>query len=225
MAHVALVHRMAGKFKKRLPPQVEMDDLVSLGYGGLIKAADRYDASMGQFDKYASSKIRGAMIDGLRKMDWAPRSVRRQARAIEQARDALRNRLGREVSVEEVAEETGLDPEDVALLDAEVHAAKSASLDEVSSMSQDGFNRHDYVTEGEESVEETAHLSHVARALLVVISAYDAREQLLLVLHYFEGISLAQIGEMLGISESRASQIHTRVVMDLREHMRGQLFD
>lgn len=223
VAHIPLVHRLAGKIKPRLPPQVEMEELVSYGYTGLVKAADNFDPGNGTpFDRFASSSIRGAIIDGLRKLDWAPRSLRRRARLVETARSTLRTELGREPSDIEVANEAVLTVEEIAAIDAEVSGAKRSSLDE--SDDPDGMARYEYITdEAPGGMAEDAYLGDLRRALLEVIATFEVREQLLLVLHYFEEMTLADVGKLLGIPESRASQIHTRLVMLLRQHMQEKM--
>lgn len=217
VAYIPLVRRVAGKLRQRLPPQVELDDLVSYGYDGLVRAVDRYDPDQGSFEPFAVRWVKGAMLDGIRALDWAPRSLRRRARQVETAKAELQQRLDRDPTTEEIAECAALTVEQVVSTTTEVHEAKRASLDEVDD--PEGMSRHEYIASDTDGLAEAANLSELSRALLEIIETFDAREQLLLVLHYFEHLTLAQIGRILGIPESRASQMHTRLVMVLRRHM------
>jgi RNA polymerase sigma factor FliA len=206
-----LVKFVVGRVRARLPDHVDGDDLVSDGVLGLLDALDRFDSGHGhQFQTFAVPRIRGAVMDGLRSADWMPRAARERMRAVERAEEELVQRLGRGPTVDEVAAELGNAP-------AEVRRGR----DDRARVGCDPLD------------EEAAHPSpDVADDLLGeddgmppglgdAISGLVERDQIVLALYYWERLTLTEIGRVLGVTESRVSQLHTRATGRLRETLRG----
>lgn len=210
--HLHLVHRVARRIARRLPRDVSLDDLVGAGTVGLLAALGRYDDTRADhFEYYAEVRIRGAILDELRAMDWLPRSVRRSVRRAAEAEHALTGRLGRPPSEREVTEHLGGAPRrlPVAMARVVVH------LEDV----REGG------AEALPSVAEcpTTHLESGERRqeLAAAIARLPLRDQQILSLYYVEELTMKQIGELMGITESRVCQLHTRLV----ERLRTFLFD
>jgi len=217
--YAPLVKYVAGRVGVGMPSSVDHADLVSYGIFGLMDAIERFEPERGyRFETYAVSRIRGAIIDELRSVDWVPRSVRAQARQIEAAMQRLVGALGRTPTDEELAEELELDV--VELQDALARMAMTsvAALDETLHVGDgdripliDTLQDPDAVLP-EESLDDAA----TKDLLRQTITRLSEREQTVLGLYYFEGMTLAQVGEVLGVTESRVCQIHTKAVMSLR---------
>lgn len=216
--YAPLVTHIATRMVVRLPDSVELADLVSYGMFGLIDAVSKYEPERGlKFETYASTRIRGAIIDELRAADWVPRSVRAKARSVEEATRAMEQRLARPVNDAEVAHEIGCSANDVRNIRAQVALSHFVALDGMASGDSDvhALDRHTSVAVpdialGVERLEE--------REILVdAIQGVREREMQVLQLYYYENLTLAQIGEVLGVTESRVSQIHSGAVKKLRE--------
>lgn len=225
LAYANLVKYVAGRVAVALPPHVEMDDLISYGVFGLVDAIEKFDAARGvKFETYALSRVKGAIIDGLRATDWVPRSVRQKARELEQVIGRLEARLGRAATDEEVCAELGLTPSEYHLLLAEVRGAALCSLDELWTADPDdestlavGSMVQDRTAEDpSESVEE----QEMHRLLAQALRELPERERLVLTLYYYEELTLKEIGQVLGVTESRVSQIHTQAILRLRGRIR-----
>ena len=220
--HMPLVKRLAHHMKAKLPPSVEVDDLIQAGMIGLLDAITRYEETHGaQFETYAVLRIRGAMLDELRNADWLPRSMRQNMRKIEAAMSALQQKLGHSPTESEVAKSLKL------------------SLSEYQDMLSDGGGHqllyyedfHD--SEGNDSFLDRYAINDAdpLRSLMdgdfrqAVIDAIDAlppREKILMGLYYEEELNLREIGAVMGVSESRVSQLHTQAVARLRATLREQ---
>ena len=220
--HMPLVKRLAHHMKAKLPPSVEVDDLVQAGMIGLLDAVNRYEETHGaQFETYAVLRIRGAMLDELRNSDWLPRSMRQNMRKIEAAMSALQQKLGHAPSESEVAKSLKL------------------SLADYQDMLSDGGGHqlvyyedfHD--TEGNDSfldryaVDDADPLRSLMegdfrQAVIDAIDALPPREKILMGLYYEEELNLKEIGAVMGVSESRVSQLHTQAVARLRATLREQ---
>jgi len=219
MEHVGLVKRLA----RRLPPQVEVSELMSIGTLGLIDAAGRYQPSLGvPFDAFARRRIHGAMLDALRELDWAPRSVRRMQRDLDDTLARLRYILGREPQDEEIGEALSLSPEEYTkmldqLRSAEVAIVRQADNDE------DGRSLLDVAMDLHEGPHAQLERRELRSLLVESLNRLPERERQILALSYQEELTLAEIGEVIGVGESRVSQLRTQAVARLRSMMRPKL--
>jgi RNA polymerase sigma factor FliA len=219
-----LVKYVAGRVGVGLPPNIEQADLVSYGIFGLIDAIEKFDISRAiKFETYAISRIKGAIIDELRAIDWIPRSVRYKAREVEKAYAALEARLHRTPTEPEVAGELGIGLDELHTIFSQVSFVNVIALDELLNV---GGERGDKVslvdtledTRAEDPVaafetEETKYL--LARA----INTLPEREKIVVTLYYYEGLTLAEIGQVLGVTESRICQMHTKAVLQMRSKL------
>lgn len=218
-----LVKRVAGKMWRSVPSTVDLDDMVSYGVFGLIRALDHYSPERGVvFETYAVAAIRSLILDELRSQDWAPRSLRRRQREVDQTVSSLEAKLGRRPSTDEVANVMGLTREDVFRTVQATDASKPRSLDErlPSSTEGDGQSRYEHVADrrSPDPLDLSSH-SSVIGAAVDVLESLPPQELAVVCLYYYEGMTLRQAGEALGIPESRASQLHTSAMMALRSHL------
>ncbi len=218
-----LVKYVAARVAVGLPQHVDSSDLVSYGIIGLIDAIDRYDpVRKVKFETYAIPRIKGAIIDELRAIDWVPRSVRSKARAVEQAYAALEASLLRTPTDSEVAAELGISDRELQEILRQISFVGVAALDEVLSV---GGERGDRATLGDTVPDATDGPSAVfedkesKEILTQAIKQLGDRERTVLSLYYYEGLTLAEIGEILGVTESRVCQIHTKAVLQLRARL------
>jgi RNA polymerase sigma factor for flagellar operon FliA len=216
-----LVKYVAGRVGVGLPPNIEQADLVSYGVFGLIDAIEKFDISRAiKFETYAISRIKGAIIDELRAIDWIPRSVRYKAREVEKAYAALEARLHRTPTEAEVAVELGIELSELHAIFSQVSFVNVIALDELLNVGGERGDKLSLVdtledTKAEDPVavfetEETKYL--LARA----INTLPEREKIVVTLYYYEGLTLAEIGQVLGVTESRICQMHTKAVLQLR---------
>jgi len=223
MEHVGLVKLLAHRLARRLPPQVEVSELMSIGTLGLIDAAGRYQPSLGvPFDAFARRRIHGAMLDALRELDWAPRSVRRMQRDLDDTLARLRYTLGREPQDEEIAEALSLGaPEYAKMLDqlraAEVAVVRQADTDE------EGRSLLDVAMDSNDGPHAQLERREMRTLLTAALGRLPERERQILALSYQEELTLAEIGEVIGVGESRVSQLRTQAVARLRSLMRPGL--
>lgn len=222
--YAPLVKYVASRVATGLPPNVEQADLASYGMFGLIDALGKFELERGlKFETYAIPRIKGAIIDELRAMDWVPRSVRSKAREIDKATADLEADLKRQPTDEEVAERLGMTPQEHHDVVAQVSFVSVLALDEMVSV---GADRGDTVSLVETLADRASNPSEgmessETRAMLAAaINELTEREKIVLTLYYFEGLTLSEIGEILGVTESRICQIHTKSVGTLREHLR-----
>ena len=219
----ALVKYVASRVAAGLPQHVDQADLVSYGIIGLIDAIDRYDpARQVKFETYAIPRIRGAIIDELRAIDWVPRSVRAKARAVEQAYSNLEASLLRTPTDEEVSEELGISPRELEQVMRKISFIGVAALDEVMVAAGDRPERStlgDTIADTEPSPVAALEDKESRELLARAVSGLADRERLVLSLYYYEGLTLGEIGEVLGVSESRVCQIHTKAVLHLRSQL------
>src|SRR5436305_9579380 len=216
-----LVKYVAGRVGVGLPPNIEQADLVSYGIFGVIDAIEKFDISRAiKFETYAISRIKGAIIDELRAIDWIPRSVRYKAREVEKAYAGLEARLHRTPTEPEVAEELGIGLDDLHTIFSQVSFVNVIALDELLNVGGERGDKLSLVdtledTKAEDPVqafetEETKYL--LARA----INTLPEREKIVVTLYYYEGLMLTEIGQVLGVTESRICQMHTKAVLQLR---------
>lgn len=216
-----LVKYVAGRVSVGLPPNVDQADLISYGIFGLIDAIEKYDSERGiKFETYAISRIRGAIIDELRAIDWVPRSVRSKARQVEKAYAALENKLKRPPNDTEIAEEMGISLDELNHIYTQLSTVSLIALDEMMSMDGEKGDKTSLV----ETLEDTrtvspmeAFESEEMRGILAdSINRLPEREKVVITLYYYEGLTLAEIGQVLGVTESRICQMHTKAVLALR---------
>ncbi len=218
-----LVKYVAGRVGSGLPHSVEQADLVSYGMFGLIDAIDKFEPDRGyKFETYAITRIQGAIIDELRSIDWVPRSVRAKARAVENAYAKLENDLLRTPSDAEVAEAMGTTEEDLQALYAKISFLGIVALEETLSV---GPDRADSVTVADTIPDSGVgpvaafEQGETRRTLVAAINRLPEREKVVLALYYYENLTLRQIGQILGITESRVCQIHTKAVLQVRSKL------
>ncbi|MFC7218254.1 RNA polymerase sigma factor WhiG [Streptomyces polyrhachis] len=216
-----LVKYVAGRVSVGLPSNVEQADFVSSGVFGLIDAIEKFDPERAiKFETYAITRIRGAMIDELRALDWIPRSVRQKARAVERAYGTLEASLRRSPSEVEVAEEMGISLEELHGVFSQLSLANVVALEELLHVSSDSGDRLSLMDTLEDTAAdnpvEVAEDRELRRLLARSINTLPEREKTVVTLYYYEGLTLAEIGQVLGVTESRVSQIHTKSVLQLR---------
>ena len=216
-----LVKYVAGRVAVGLPANVEQADLISYGIFGLIDAIEKYELARGiKFETYAISRIRGAIIDELRAIDWVPRSVRFKAREVEKAYVALENTLKRPPSDAEIAAEMGVTMDDLTNIYTQLSTVSLVALDEMMSVESERGDKLSLV----ETLEDTRALSplesveseEMKQILAQTINKLPEREKIVITLYYYEGLTLAQIGQVLGVTESRICQMHTKAVLAMR---------
>ena len=216
-----LVKYVAGRVSVGLPSNVEQADFVSSGIFGLIDAIEKFDPDRSiKFETYAIARIRGAMIDELRALDWIPRSVRQKARAVERAYGALEASLHRTPTEGEVAAELGIPLEELHGVFGQMSLANVVALDDLLHVGNESGERLSLVdtladTAADNPV-EVAEDRELRRLLARAINTLPDREKTVVTLYYYEGLTLAEIGQVLGVTESRVSQIHTKSVLQLR---------
>jgi RNA polymerase sigma factor for flagellar operon FliA len=218
--YAPLVKFVAGRVAAGLPQNIEQSDLVSYGIFGLIDAIDKFDPARGyKFETYAISRIKGAIIDELRSIDWVPRSVRAKARAIERAYSKLENELRRTPEDREVAAELGMTEDELATILSQISFVGVVALDELLSASTDrsgGATVGDTIADRTNNPVEAFESEEMRHVLADAINRMPDRERLVLTLYYYEGLTLAEIGSVLGVTESRVCQIHTKAIFQLR---------
>lgn len=222
--YAPLVTAVAGRVGMRLPAMVEQADLVSYGMFGLIDAIEKYEPGRSvKFETYASSRIRGAIIDELRAMDWIPRSVRTKARAVDRAYAELESELHRVPTESEVASRLQMDIRELRALFTQLSTVNVAALDELLGAGEDRGDRLSLLdTLGDDRTPDPENSFEAQETKFLLARAIDQlgeREKLVLVLYYYEGMTLAEIGRVLGVTESRISQMHTAAMLRLRARL------
>ncbi|MFL5820598.1 MAG: RNA polymerase sigma factor WhiG [Solirubrobacteraceae bacterium] len=227
LAYSPLVKYVAGRLSSGLPSHVEEADLISYGLLGLISAIERFEPEREiKFETYAIPRIRGAIIDELRALDWVPRSVRARARAIERANLKLEHKLQRAPTDAEIAAELGVEIDQFNESLVQISNSTISALDEVWTVSDATGDQmslldtlQDPAAPDPASVADAADLKdRVADA----IARLPEREKMVIALYYYENLTLREIGEVLGVTESRISQLHTKAVLRLRSHLPGE---
>jgi len=222
--YLSLVKQVAGRLKLGLPGSVEFNDLVGAGLMGLINSIDNFNPRQGfKFETYAVPRIRGAILDGLRDVDWLPRSYRQKSRRLDKVMAKLIGELGRVPHDHEVARELGLDEDEYQKFMDQVGAASMVSLDVSITTGEDGETGtlHEVISDKSRpdplsQLEETD-----ARDVTIkLIGELSEQERAVVALYYYEELTFREIGGLLGISESRVCQIHTRVISVLRARLR-----
>jgi RNA polymerase sigma factor for flagellar operon FliA len=222
MEHSDLVKYIAFRLISRLPDHIAVEDLISAGVLGLIDAIEKYDSAQGiPFEHYAKIRIKGAMLDEIRSMDWVPRSLRQKSSVIDKACISLEQRLGRDPTKEEIALELNLDMDEFHKL-----------MDEIKGISFLPENVHDIIHENRESnmlssdseeLFNSTYREEIRGHLAEAITGLAEKEQLVLSLYYYEEMTMKEIGATLGYTESRISQIHTKAMLKLRTRLTKKL--
>lgn len=216
-----LVNQVASRVSVGLPSNVDVGDCASYGMFGLIDAIEKYDLDRGvRFEPYAMSRIRGAILDELRALDWIPRSVRAKARSLERAYAALESRLHRAPTETELAAELGIAVEELQQTFSQLSVVNVLALDELLSVAEDtpgavslGETLTDLAADDPVAVFES---QETRRLLGGAVAQLSERERRVIHLYYVEGLTLAQVGEHVGVSESRVCQIHSKAMLSLR---------
>lgn len=221
--YLYLVKYVAGRVAIGLPPNVEFNDLVSYGILGLFDAIEKYDVNQGnKFETYAVTRIRGSMMDELRKLDWAPRLLRKRAREIDRKCKELEERFGRLATDDEVAQSLKMSVDDLNGIYSELNSTTFLSLDEVW-QNDDGNKPISRLQTVEDSVvmnqSATLQQNELKEIIAKAIDTLPEKEKLVVVLYYYENLTLREIGQVLNVSESRICQIHTKVMTRLRSHL------
>lgn len=215
--HAPLVKKVAQHLLGRLPSTVMLDDLVQAGMIGLIEASQKFDGSKGaSFETYASIRIRGAMLDEVRRYDWAPRSVHRNSRRVTEAVKAVEARTGRDARDNEIAAEMGVSATEYNHYVQDTAGTKLFSFDEITGSEDNSFELPD---EGSPEPDAAVEGNAFQEALAEAIAGLPEREQMVLALYYTEGLNLKEIGSVLDVSESRVSQIHSQAALRLRSRL------
>ncbi len=221
--YASIVKYVAGRLAVNMPPHVEFDDLVSYGTFGLLDAIEKFEPSRGfKFKTYATTRIRGAILDELRSIDWVPRSTRQKARQLQGVYSELETKLGRAATDDEVAQSMGITVEGLADLLHEVSGTAVLSLDDVWHVGADDDEVSIVETlEGDERLHPEYKLEReeVKRVLIDAIQALPQREREVIALYYYEDLTLKEIGEVLGVTESRISQLHSKSILRLKARL------
>ncbi|CAN5313940.1 FliA/WhiG family RNA polymerase sigma factor [soil metagenome] len=226
LTYAPLVKYVAGRLGSGLPAHVDEGDLVSYGLLGLIGAIERYDSERDvKFETYAIVRIKGSIIDELRAMDWVPRSVRARARDIERAIAELERKLHRAPTDEEISEKLGLSTDELEESLTDISRSSIAALDELWTVNTGGGDAVALIDtiEDTEAADPQGSLSQteMKEAIGEAIARLPEREKLVVTLYYYEELTLREIGEVLGVTESRVSQLHTKAVLRLKARLSG----
>jgi RNA polymerase sigma factor for flagellar operon FliA len=228
LAYSPLVKFVAGRMSSGLPAHIEEADLISYGLLGLIGAIERFEPEREiKFETFAVARIKGSIVDELRSLDWVPRSVRAKAREIEAAHTKLERELGRVPTDEEVANALGISTEDFQENLLQISNSSVVALDElwtVSDSSGDQVSLLDTMRDPN-AVDPARELgvSELKDRLAHAISRLPEREKLVIALYYYENLTLREIGEVLGVTESRVSQLHTKAVLRLKARLQSEV--
>lgn len=215
-----LVKYVAGKISTGMPQSVEFDDLISYGVFGLLDAIGKFDIARAiKFKTYAMTRIRGAIFDELRSIDWIPRSIRQKAKQMEQIISDLENKLGRPVEDEEIAKEMGITVEELQELMLQVSGTTVVSLNDIWYLGDD--NDEVSIIETLESPSTMnpdilVEKEEIKDIIVEAIKKLPDKEKKVIVLYYYEDLTLKEIGQVLDVTESRVSQLHTKAIMRLR---------
>ncbi|HZK53849.1 MAG TPA: FliA/WhiG family RNA polymerase sigma factor [Desulfosporosinus sp.] len=224
--YLPLVKRIAGRLAMSLPAHVDEDDIIGYGVFGLLDALDRFEAARGfKFETYASIRIRGAMIDGLRTMDWVPHSARQKVKHVQDGFALLEYRLGRAATVQEVAELLKVEVREIEAVLAQAQVLTLTSFDETTVDGEGDSNGTPLNllvdTEAQEAY-QAVEKQERKQVLAVAVEKLPDKEKLVVALYYQEELTLKEIAAVLKLSESRISQLHTQAVLRLRGRLSRQ---
>lgn len=219
--YAQLVKYVASRMSLMVGQYVDFDDLVGFGVFGLIDAVDKFDYDKGyKFETYASLRIRGSIIDNIRKLDWVPRSIRQISKDVEKAFSSLETKLGREPSDKELADELGVSEDDAREMIKKASVSSLISLDEYSEQNNGKVN----LKEGYKSLsspEVELNKKEVKDMLIEALESLKEKEKIVINLYYFDELTLKEISKILEVSESRVSQIHSKAILKLNKKLGG----
>jgi RNA polymerase sigma factor for flagellar operon FliA len=228
LEHTPLIRYIVSRIAVRLPSHIDLDDLHNTGVIGLMDAIEKYDPEKNcKFKTYAEFRIKGAILDQLRSLDWVPRSIRQKSRRLERAYGEVEQRLGRSASEDEVADSLGLQLDKFHELLNQVRGISLVNLEEIRSGGQDGERTGSFGDVVEDVRSENPFASfklHEMKQIVAdTIATLPEKERLVISLYYYEDLNMKEIGNILGITESRVCQIHTKSVLRLRSKLKGIL--
>jgi RNA polymerase sigma factor FliA len=228
LTYAPLVKYVAGRLGTGLPAHVEEGDLVSYGLLGLMNAIERYDPGRDtKFETYAISRIKGSIIDELRSLDWVPRSVRSRSREIERAIAELEHKLHRAPTDEEIAAHIGISDQEFHDSLTQISRSSVAALDELWTISSSGGDTVSLIDTLQDPNADDPSMemsrTELRDALAGAIGKLPEREKTVITLYYYEELTLREIGEVLGVTESRVSQLHTKAILRLKAKLHGSL--
>lgn len=227
--YAPMIKYVANRIAMRLPPHIEVDDLISVGVLGLIDAIDKYDSSRGaKFKTYAEFRVRGAILDELRSMDWVPRSVRQKASSMETVVRKLQNKLGRPPEDDEIADEMGISLDELFNALNETKSMPILSLEDLGIAKDSGEQQsllECLAGKGDADPQTHFRLVELKEIIAKAIDNLPEKERLMISLYYYEELTMKEIGEVLGITESRVSQIHSKAVFRLRNKLKSIIAD
>ena len=220
LSYLDLVKYIVGRMPQATIPSVDYDDLLGYGVMGLMDAVERFDLSRDvKFETYAMTRIRGAIIDHLRNMDWVPRSVRQKARQIQQAIGRVETRLDRSATDQDIADELGIDIDTFDRWTWEISKGAYLSLDELVTVDEahNTATLIDFISDdASPDPELVMEVGELKSALAAAIDALPDRERMVISMYYYDELTVKEIASVLGVSESRVSQLHTRAMMRMR---------
>ena len=223
--HLPLVRTTVDRMRVYLPAVLDMDDLYSVGFTGLLSAARKFDPARGTaFPSFATLHIRGAVHDELRRMDWAPRTIRDKAKKFNESLGGIEQRLGRPATPAEVCAEMGISPDDYEKLLDEIKPASFIPLDgEAYSEESDEVSLHDIIADDtQRSGRDELEKKELVQLVIAQLQKLPDVPKKVMAMYYFEGMRLAEIAAVFGVTEGRISQIHTQAVLGLRAFIRRQ---
>jgi len=222
--HLSLIKHVAHRVATRLPASVEMGDLVNAGVLGLLDAVDKFEPVRGvKFKTYAELRVRGAIIDSLRDLDWAPRSLRRKSRDLDRIYAELEQKLGRPATDEEVAQALGGDIKDLHALQDQLNGLTIGSFDDAFQQEDSEALINYYPDDGSNDPHTQFETAELTKVLAGAIQALPEKERLVLSLYYYEELTMKEIGNLLGVNESRVSQLHSKATLRLRGKLKNSI--
>ncbi len=214
-AYVDLVKIIAGRMYNFYGAKIEYEDLLGYGALGLIDSIDKFDLTKNiKFETYAQIRIKGAIIDSIRKLDWIPRSLRKKSKSVQNAISFLENKLGRSPTNDEIASHIGVDREELEMTLADISTFGVSSLEEMIASAGDYFISHN-----QEKPEDVLGKKEIKRLLADSIRSLNENERMVITLYYYEELTYKEIGEILKLSESRISQIHSKTILKMKNYL------
>jgi RNA polymerase sigma factor FliA len=224
LEHLPQIKYIAHRISAKLPSHVELNDLVSAGILGLLDAVEKFDPGRGvKFKTYAELRVKGAILDSLRNLDWAPRSLRKRSKDLEKVYKELEQRLGRPASDKEVCDELGITLEEFFELVDQIKGLNLGSFHEMASQEEDRNSEPliKYIPDAPQlDPFFVFHKSEIRELLTGAIDALPKKERLVVSLYYYDELTMKEIGKVLGVNESRVSQLHTKAMLRLRNKLR-----